>query len=190
MRPPFSIQEVFAMKHSSALLLALIVIIAISGAFDRTNAQEKKKFAAKDLPAAVSEAFTKAYPKAVITGIDKEVENGKTFYEIESLDGTMKRDLLYTPEGTVTEIDEALSAEALPEAVKKAIAKEFPTGTIRKAEKATHGVKLQYDVVVNNNKKMYEASVGVDGKILSKKEITAKSEKEEKEDDEENEEKK
>jgi len=178
------------MKHNSTILVAVIILIAMTGIFDPANAQAKKQFTAKDLPAAVTEAFTKAYPKAVITGADKEVEKGKTVYEIESLDGATKRDLLYTPDGKAIEIEEALPAESLPEAVKKAIAKEFPTGTIQKAEKTTHDVKIQYDVVVKNKEKMHEASVSVDGKILSKKELKAKSVKEDKEEDEEKEDKK
>jgi hypothetical protein len=82
----------------------------LHGHFRSRQCRARKKFTAKDLPAAVSEAFTKAYPKAVSTGADKEAEKGKTFYEIESLDGTMKRDLLYTPEGKAAEIEEALPA--------------------------------------------------------------------------------
>jgi hypothetical protein len=65
--------------------------------------------------------------------------------------------------------------------VKTAIAKKIPKGTIQKAEKTTHDVKVQYDVVTKTGKKMFEASVGVDGKIFGKKALKAGSGKEENE---------
>jgi hypothetical protein len=58
-----------------------------------------KKIPLKDLPAAVIAAFQRTYPKATITGIATEMENGKTLYEVESKDGTINRDLRFTDTG-------------------------------------------------------------------------------------------
>jgi hypothetical protein len=165
--------------------MALATIVVFS---TKSIAQTGKKFTVKDLPAAVSDAFKKSYPQAVIKGVDKEVENGKTLYEIESIDGTMKRDLLYTPEGNAYEIEETIEATALPDAVKQAISKEFPKGKIDKVEKMTKEGVVQYDVIIKSGKKVFEASITPDGKFLSKKEVKAKKETKTKKGDNEKEE--
>ncbi len=72
---------------------------------DSSFAQEKK-IDKNDLPKAVLNAFQKRYPNAAIKGTSIEKENGKTYYEIESIDGTRRRDLLYTKSGKVAEIEE------------------------------------------------------------------------------------
>jgi hypothetical protein len=169
------------------MVLALAALALIVGFSANSVAQTQKKFTVKDLPEAVSSAFKKSYPNAVIKGVDKEVENGKTFYEIESIDGKMKRDLLYTPEGGAFEIEETIAAAALPDAVKQAISKEYPKGKIDKVEKTTKDGIVQYDVTVTSGKKILDANISPDGKIMSKKEVKNKNEAEEKEEDDERE---
>ena len=86
-----------------ALIAAAVSIISFSAA-----AQEKK-ITARQVPAPVMSAFKTAYPKATIRGYAQEKENGKLFYEIESREGTMSRDVLYNPDGTVAEVEESIS---------------------------------------------------------------------------------
>ena len=50
-----------------------------------------QKLEKKDVPAAVITAFEKAYPGAAVKGYGKEVEKGKTHFEIESVDGGKTR---------------------------------------------------------------------------------------------------
>ncbi len=47
----------------------------------------KRKLDKKDLPKEVFNSFQKSYPNATIKGASMENEEGKIYYEIESVDG-------------------------------------------------------------------------------------------------------
>jgi uncharacterized membrane protein YkoI len=115
------------------------------------------------LPDAVSKAFKTAYPGAVIKGTDKETENGKTVYEVESVDKGLNRDLLYAENGTVLECEEQVKEADLPAPVMAAFKQAYPKATITKAEKTTKGTVVQYDLALKNAAKP-EASFFPDGK--------------------------
>ena len=103
------------MKHMGRFLMFVFALtLVLSGI---AAAQDKPKAKAVDLkilPPAVLKAFKTAYPNAVITGASKETENGVTLYEVESVDGKLNRDLLYTADGKATEIEETIAPENLP----------------------------------------------------------------------------
>ena len=159
---------------ASLLLLAGLLILP------RVGAQEKK-IDRKDVPPPVLTAFEKAYPHAKIRGTSTEVEKGKTYFEIESMDGTQARDILYLADGTVAEIEEAVAVGALPGAVKTAIDREFPKAKIAKAEKTTRGTEVSYEVHVSLGSKKGSAVVDASGKVLEKNPLKLKKEKTEKE---------
>jgi hypothetical protein len=144
-------------------------------------AAQEKKIEKKDLPAPVLTAFQKAYPKATIKGASTEVENGKTYYEIESLDGTVKRDLLYLADGTITEIEESIALSDLPAPVKAALDKKYPKAKISKSEKVTKGAVVAYEVVVISGKTTVEASFDPSGKLLKESKSSGKKEGKEEE---------
>ncbi len=164
--------------RSSVVLAVAVMFLGISN----STLSQETKITHKDLPDAVKSAFEKSYPHAKIKGLSKEVENGKTYYEVESIDGKMHRDLLYTPEGDAYEIEETINAKTLPQVVKDALQKQFKEYSITKAERTTHGSTLQYDVALKSGKKMYEASIESSGKILKSKEMKKRKGKEGKED--------
>src|SRR5438128_6987310 len=102
-------------------------LIAIASLFlSLPAAAQEKKLTAKDVPAAVIAAFKSAYPNATIRGYAREKENGKVFYEIESKENNMTRDVLYNPDGTVAEIEESVAANDLPAAAQQAIHEKYP----------------------------------------------------------------
>ena len=169
-------------EMASALLLLFPCLLAV-----RIHAQEKK-ISQNELPAVVREAFTRAYPHANIRGTSMEVEKGVTYYEIESLDGTQSRDILYRADGTVAEIEEAVAAGSLPGPVKSAVGKEFAGAKIAKAEKVTKGTAVSYEVHLSQGSKTGSIVVDPSGKILTKsplKEMKVKEEYEEEEEEEE-----
>lgn len=173
---------------SKAFKSAVVLIVAMmfAGTSNCLFSQEKK-ISGKDLPPAVKSAFEKSYPQAKIKGLAKETENGKTYFEVESVDGKLRRDLLYTPEGDVYEIEETFDAKTLPQAVKDVLQKKFGKYSVTKAERTTHGTEMQYDLALKCGKKSFEASIDPTGKILNSKETKAKKEKGEKEDKDEEE---
>jgi hypothetical protein len=115
------------------------------------------------LPAAVTAAFTKAYPAAQIKASAKETENGKTVYEVESVDKGLNRDLLYAEDGTVLECEEQIRETDLPSPVAAALKQLYPKATITKAERTTKGTVVQYDLALKGAPKP-EVSFLPDGK--------------------------
>jgi len=187
--------------HNTVRVLCLLVCLGfaagtlaqeknVTGEEKKTAVKEEKaeagekKIAQKDLPAPVLTAFQKAYPKATIKGASTEVEEGKTYYEIESLDGKVKRDLLYLSDGTIAEIEETVAAADLPKAVSAAVTGKYPKGKIEKSEKVTHGAVVAYEVVVKSGETTVEMSFNPEGKLLKESKDAGKEEAEEKEDKE------
>jgi hypothetical protein len=155
--------------------VSLILVLGATILFAAGTVAGEKKITKKDLPIAVLAAFEKAYPRAVIRGLSKEEENGKTSYEIESIDGKTHRDLLYSPDGTTAEIEETLASNDLPDAVKATLAKEFPGGKILKAEKLTRASVTEYEVVISSGKVKRELVLDPAGALVNQK---VKNEKE------------
>jgi uncharacterized membrane protein YkoI len=155
----------------AAALVAVIVVYLPTVA----KAQGEKTLAVKDLPAAVTASFHKAYPHAKIRGASTEQENGKTYYEVESVDGKVKRDLLYLVDGTCVEIEETIAARALPAAVSKSLMQEFPKAKILKAEKKTKDQTLTYELAIQSGKDRWEVAFDPAGKVVEKTKKEKKS---------------
>lgn len=168
--------------------LIAVIILTLFGMVVTVSAQGSKKFTKKDLPPAVLKAFEQAYPKAEIKGASKEKEKKTTYYEIESVDGKTKRDILYTEDGTVHETEETIAASALPDAVMKAIKANSPKAKIEKAEKLMHDSVVEYEVVLVKNKQKTELVVDPSGKIVKTEKKGKGNEEDEDEESEEKEE--
>jgi len=171
------------MNKTGQLQIISIALMAVFfiGAITFVNAQEKK-LTPKQLPAAVQAAFHKAYPAAKIKGASSEVENGKTIYEVESVDGKINRDLLYSEDGSVVEIEETIALKSLPDEVSKALKSETGKGKVEKAEKLTKGQTIQYEFVIVSGKEKREVVIDPSGKIVKTTKMKA-GEKEEEEKD-------
>ena len=167
------------LAHFPALILLLSFLPATPGV-----AAQDRKISKNDVPAPVLEAFARAYPHATIRGTSTEVENGRTYYEIESLDGTQARDILYLPDGTAAEIEEVVAATALPAPVKRGVENEFAKAKIAKAEKVTKGTQISYEVHVSQGSKTGSIVVDPSGKVLKKSPLSEKKQMEEHEDEE------
>ena len=128
---------------------------------------EKEEAEGKEvLPPTVLDAFKKAYPKAVIRGASKETEKGVTYYEVESVDGKMNRDLLYTADGKAAEVEEAIAPGALPAAVVKALAKAYPGYKILKAEDMLKDGQKLFELEIQVNGKKMGVTLDPAGKII------------------------
>jgi hypothetical protein len=120
----------------------------------------------KILPPAVLTAFKTAYPHAVIKGTSKETEKGVTYYEVESVDGQLNRDLLYTADGKAAEIEEAMAPADLPAAVRQTLDKEYPGAKILKAEKMTKGDQKLFELQIQLKDKKKGVMIDPNGKII------------------------
>jgi hypothetical protein len=139
--------------------LVMIVLLAVSaGAQEKKAAPKKaepkaaaktedseKKLEKKDVPAAVLAAFTKAYPKATVKGYAKETEKGQTSYEVESMEGTIHRDVSYAADGKLLLTEESVEMKDVPAAVREALEKKFPKAKVGIAEKVMDGKTVAYE---------------------------------------------
>jgi uncharacterized membrane protein YkoI len=115
-----------------------------------------------DLPAPVQKTVQEQTKNAALKGLSKEVENGKTFYEIETIANGKSRDLLVDPSGKIVELEEATSLESVPAAVKAALT---PKGRILTIQTVTRGNAVSYEAVISKNGKKSEVVVQADGTI-------------------------
>lgn len=152
-------------KIISRLSFAVAVSLIATPAFAQ---ESEKKVTAKAVPAVVITNFKAAYPKAVIRGYASEIEDGKQYYEIESREGTLHRDVLYNPDGTVAEIEESIDSNELPPTAMEAIKTKYPRAVIVLAEKTTVGDKITYEVKGRQGRKRFTMEFDADGKMLPK----------------------
>ncbi len=88
------------------------------------------------LPAAIASAFKAAYPNATIKNVSKELEAGKTVYEVESVDSGLRRDLIYKPDGTVVSFEEEMKEADVPAPVIAAVKSRYPKASMTRLERA------------------------------------------------------
>jgi hypothetical protein len=149
----------------SVLFLTGALLLCGAGGATSASAQEQAIKCDK-VPAAVTNAFRTAYPKATIRDCSKEVEKGKVAYEISSLEDKTRRDILYHEDGTVIVVEEAIPAGDLPDPVKLVISKKYPKGDITLAERLTHepGSSISYEIRLKHRGKTLELVYDPDGK--------------------------
>ncbi|MCE5252295.1 PepSY-like domain-containing protein [bacterium] len=138
-----------------------------------------RKVAKKDIPAAITSAFTTSYPNAVIKKVSKEKEDSRVLYEVESTNGEFSLDIVYSADGTALEIEEGIPQEDLTAPVKAAVQKAYPKGKITKAEKLTRGNRSGYEITVAVGKKVRALALDANGNALKSNEEDEKAEQEE-----------
>jgi hypothetical protein len=136
------------------------------GAASTSASAQEQAIKCDKVPAAVTRAFKAAYPKATIRDCSKEIEKGKTAYEISSLENKTRRDILYHEDGTVIVVEEAIPEGDLPEPVRLAISKKYPKGPIALAERLTRDSTISYEVRVKHRGKTHELIYDPEGKEL------------------------
>src|SRR5215510_2447623 len=139
----------------------LVVAIALLVVTNASGKADKKGKA----PQAVMDAFKKQYPNATIKSVSSEKESGKTVYEIESMDGSQRRDLMYDANGTVLSSEELIPNAEVPKAVTDALAAKYLNAPIVSAEKLTDKDGMRYEVVLKVNGKNKSVEIDSAGKI-------------------------
>lgn len=166
----------------------IVLLTLVMTALQVLSAQSKKHFTAKDIPAIVKTSFEKTYPHAVIKGVGKENENGEVMFEIESMDGSVRRDILFKKDGTIYEVETTIRSSELPRSVQSSIHKKFPGYTVIRAESTIHAADSSYEVLLKKRNKKYEVVLDTHGKITERKYIRSKkgktTEKEESDEEE------
>ena len=131
------------MKRSTICAIAISLCLAAIGF---AQEPQEKKVNKKNIPASVTAAAAKAFPKATIKGWSKETEDGKTFYEAEMVEGQTKRDVLFLPDGKIDLVEEEIAKASIPAAVQSALKTRYPKAEIDLAEKLTKDGTEQYEL--------------------------------------------
>jgi hypothetical protein len=132
---------------------------------------DEEKIPLEKVPKSVIDSVKKRFPNAELTAAEKEVENGKTNFEIKLKNNGQSFEIELTPEGSITEIEKRIDAKDLPKAVTDALEVKYPKATHKKIVEVTKvqdgSEKLDgYEIVVlTAEKKKLEVSVTADGKI-------------------------
>ena len=144
------------MKRKSTLII--MVASLLNAAFGAD-----KPIKIEDLPPAVQKAVHEHTKGADLKGLSKEVENGKTFYEVETVVNGHSRDLLLDKTGAVVELEEEVALDNIPAPVKSAIEKKSAGGKIIKVEMVSKGPSVSYEAAITENGKKLEVAVKPDG---------------------------
>jgi hypothetical protein len=172
------------MKNLQRAISYALVVLLIAGLTLQAIAGDKK-ITKKDVPAEALKAFETAFPNAKVNGYNKEIESDSAFFEFETVEGTIKRDILYTADGTLVEVEEKLTTENIPAEIVKAVTTDMPKAKIVRGEKTTKGSEVTYEVKIKAGKKTGKVILSADGKIIKKEIKKAKKEKKEEKEEKE-----
>ena len=140
-----------------------VIVIAIG--FSSARASETA-INMKDLPAAVRRTVQEQSQGAVIRRLSKEIEGGKTVYEVEMKVKGHGKDVTIDASGEVIEVEEEVPLESLPNAARAAIEKAAGRGQITKVERVSGGKQAAYEAHVRRDGKTSEIKIGDDGRFL------------------------
>ncbi len=139
------------------------VLFVCAACLALTAAEQKMKV--KDLPAAVQKTVQDETKNAQLIGVSKEVEGGKTMYEVETKVSGKTRDLLVDASGTVVEVEQEVAMDTVPVAAKTAIEGYAKGGKVLKVESVTKGSAVSYEAAVSKGGNKSEVAVAADGTI-------------------------
>jgi hypothetical protein len=131
--------------------VALGLLVSLTGAAS-ASAQEQE-ISCDAVPAAVSAAFGRIYPKATIKACAKEPEKDKAAFEIVSMEGRTGRNVLFHPDGRLIVIKETIAFGDIPEAVQRAVHKKYPRAPIALSERVMRANTMHYEFRVKQNGK-------------------------------------
>jgi hypothetical protein len=125
----------------------------------------------KALPRSGQQTIQAKSKGATISGISKEVEDSKTFYEAEMKVNGHSKDILVDANEALVEVEEEVSLNTMPAPLQAEIRKSLGNAKLLKLESITKSEKLTgYEAAVEVAGKRSEISMGPDGKRLAKSE--------------------
>ena len=145
-----------------------LLIVSLCLVFAAVSLAQEKRVKMKDLPAPVQKTVREQSKGATIKGLSKEVEDGKTLYEVELAVSGHSKDVTMDSSGTVVEVEEQVQLSSLPEAVQTAIKQSAGSAPISMIESVVKGGTLQYyEIHIRKNGKKSEIKIGTDGKQIT-----------------------
>jgi hypothetical protein len=161
----------------AALSLVLLAAFGVSARAD------DEKIALDKLPKAVLKSINAKFPGAKLEEASKEVEDGKTTYEVEFTFKDGEYTVSVKADGTIEEIEREVAIKDLPVAVLAALKAKYPKATLDEAEEVTAGAKVTYEVLVKlKGKKDRQVVLNPKGRILEDEEVDDDDDDKEKKD--------
>lgn len=158
------------------ILLAIVSMIASIG-----KAADEKDIKIKfgDCTTAVQKTFKREANGATINEVDKDIEHGKTIFEVDVKIEGKNYEIKVAEDGTLLEkvLDEREEDEQeevkvklsdCPAAVQKTLKREANGASIETVDKETEDGKTLYEVDVKIDGKNYEINVAENGTLISK----------------------
>src|SRR5258705_2521929 len=116
---------------TSKLVVRVLSAALVLGQMSAINAADTK-LKKGQLPAAVQKAADEATKGSQVLGYAKEVEGGKTFYEVETKVNGKTRDMTFDEQGNAIAVEEEVAIGSLPASVQDGLRKAAGKGQITK----------------------------------------------------------
>jgi hypothetical protein len=124
-----------------------------------------------EVPDAVIQAVTTKYPQGEMKRFIREVERGKTAYEVQLDLGGSRTELIVAPNGKIQFEERVIQMADLPDAVRKSLASSrFGKAKVLRIERVTKADKVDtstYEIVVDLQGKKRELAFDKAGKLLT-----------------------
>ena len=112
-----------------------------------------------DVPPAVLAAVSARNPQEM-TGFTKEIEDGKTLYEVQIKTEAGRAELIVTPDGKIVAEEHAITVKQLPDAVRQGLAASaYAKAKVQRVEKVIEfegGPQTRFELLVVASGKMHE----------------------------------
>lgn len=152
--------KLLIMRISVLFSNLLLLSVAFAG-----DTETKVQF--KNLPPAVQAAAKQQERNGVaVRGYNKETENGKIFYEVETLVNGKTRDILLDEAGGVVEVEQQVAISNVPAPAVEGLKKQAAGANITHVESVTKGDNVTYEAVILKNGKKKEIAVRSDGSAI------------------------
>ncbi|HTK82795.1 MAG TPA: PepSY-like domain-containing protein [Bacteroidota bacterium] len=160
------------------VLFVLVLALSVAGAADAAQHKKKrrlrsiradvteKKISRKALPAEVLKSFEEHYPTATIKAQTKETSEGNVYYEIESVDSSKNRNVLFKPDGSIVEVEVSIPVGSIPRFVRDGVKDKYPDARIVSAESVTRDSHAEYELVLGIGSRTIEVVVSPSGKVF------------------------
>jgi uncharacterized membrane protein YkoI len=95
----------------------------------------------------------------MVKGYAKEIEKGKTEYEVQLVVDGKKRDVSIDPQGKVIETEQEVAFESVPRKAQDAITQEAAGAKIESVEQVKSDQATVYEALIHQNGKKHEIRV-------------------------------
>jgi hypothetical protein len=156
-------------KQTFAVFGAAVGLTVSSLAFAGEHAVKRS-----DVPDAVIKAVTGRYPQGEMKRFIREVEHGKTAYEVLLDLGGSRTELIVAADGRIQVEERVITLADLPDAVQKGLgASRFGKAKVLRVERVTKANKVDaptYEIIVSLDGKKHEVAFSNAGKLLTAEE--------------------